>query len=69
MVRDLRNEMTTPKELAEQGLMSLVKQWAERKAGRLKCYRIGTKVLYSKRHIEEYLTLCEGTDKEDLSNG
>jgi hypothetical protein len=59
MVRDMRSEMVTPNELAAQGLISKVKQWEERKAGRLKCYRIGSKVLYSKRHIEDYLALCE----------
>ena len=66
MVRDLRDEMMTPSELAELGLVSKVKQWEERKAGRLKCYRIGTKVLYSKRHIEAYLALCEqGKEAEE----
>ena len=66
MVRDLRNEMVTPNELAEQGLISKVKQWEERKSGRLKCYRIGSKVLYSKKHIDDYLALCEVGKTEKL---
>jgi hypothetical protein len=52
-------KLITPKELANAGVISTVKQWEERKAGRLNCYRIGAKVLYGQKHIDEYLALCE----------
>jgi response regulator of citrate/malate metabolism len=52
-------KLFTPKGLAETGIISTVKQWMERKNGRLNCYRIGSKVLYSQKHINEYLALCE----------
>ena len=59
---------TTPNELAKTGLISLVKQWEERKRGRLKCYRIGAKVLYGQKHIQDYLELCEISDKVGGAN-
>ena len=49
----------TPNDLAEKGVMSLVKQWQERKAGRLQCYRIGRKILYGQHHLDAYFALCE----------
>ncbi len=49
----------TPNELAEQGIMSLVKQWQERRAGRLGAYRIGVKILYGQHHLDSYLALCD----------
>ncbi len=49
----------TPNQLAKMGIISLVKQWEERKIGKLKCYRIGAKVLYGQKHIDDYLSLCE----------
>ena len=54
-----KEQFMTPNELAKSGLISLVKQWEERKKGRLKCYRIGAKVLYGQKHITDYLALCE----------
>lgn len=51
--------LITPKELDKAGVISLVKQWEERKAGRLKHYRIGSKVLYSETHIKDFLTATE----------
>ena len=52
--------LSTPKELAQ--ILSLVQQWKERNAGRLKCYRIGRKILYSEKHIADYLALCESDE-------
>ena len=40
-MREAGERFYTPNELADGGIMSLVKQWQERKAGRLQCYRIG----------------------------
>lgn len=51
--------LTTPKELADKKIISEVKQYEERKLGRLKCIRIGTKILYRASHISDYLDLCE----------
>lgn len=65
----MRNGETlyTPNELAEKGVMSLVKQWQERKAGRLQCYRIGRKILYGQHHLDAYFALCEsaGSEREE----
>lgn len=57
-----RAKFHTPKELDENGIISLVKQWQERKAGRLKFLRIGTKkILYTEQHLAEYFANCEST--------
>lgn len=53
------DRLYTPKELAEKRVLSLVQQWKERKTGRLACYRIGRKILYSERHISDFLRICE----------
>ena len=63
---ELSEKLFTPRELDEMKVLSLVQQWKERKAGRLNCYRIGkTKILYSEKHIADYLALCESSRKED----
>jgi hypothetical protein len=60
---ELNDKLLSPKELDEMKILSLVQQWKERKAGRLKCYRIGTtKILYSPKHISDYLALCESNE-------
>lgn len=53
-------ELTTPNQLAsaEVGL-SLVKQWQERKLGKLKFLRVGKKIYYSRAHLSEYFANCE----------
>ena len=55
----LVNRLCTPKELDEKKILSLVQQWKERDRGRLKCYRIGRKILYAEKHISDFLALCE----------
>lgn len=61
---ELNEKLLTPKELAEMKVLSLVQQWKERKAGRLKCYRIGRKILYgSITHLAPYLALCESNEE------
>jgi hypothetical protein len=52
-------KLITPKQLRDARVISLQKQFEEREAGRLKCIRIGKKVLYRESHITEYLNLCE----------
>jgi hypothetical protein len=58
-MREAGERLYTPTELAEQGIMSHVKQWQERKSGRLRSYRIGRKVLYGQRHLDAYFAMCE----------
>ncbi len=58
-MREAGEKLYTPKEIAERGIMSPVKQWQERKAGRLQAYRIGRKVLYGQRHLDAYFAACE----------
>jgi hypothetical protein len=57
--KNFLENLITPKELAERGVLSLVTQWKERNRGRLKFYQIGRKILYDERHISDFLTLCE----------
>jgi hypothetical protein len=57
--QSLLDTLFTPKQLAECGVLSLVTQWKEREKGRLKYCRIGRKILYSEKHISDYLALCE----------
>lgn len=57
--KNLEETLRTPKQLAESGFMSLVVQWRERKKGTLKFYKSGRKILYSPKHIQEFLKSCE----------
>lgn len=58
-MKELTEKLYSPKELDELKVISLVQQWKERKNGRLSCYRIGRKILYSERHVSDFLALCE----------
>jgi hypothetical protein len=58
-MREAGERLYTPKDIAERGIMSHVKQWQERKAGRLLAYRVGRKVLYGQRHLDAYFAACE----------
>ena len=65
---ELNEKLFTPKELDEKKILSLVQQWKERKAGRLNCYRIGNrKILYSEKHIADYLALCETNQRSEVN--
>jgi hypothetical protein len=64
---ELNEKLFTPKELDEKKILSLVQQWKERKEGRLNCYRIGRKILYSEKHIADYLALCETNQESEVS--
>ena len=65
---ELNEKLFTPKELDEKKILSLVQQWKERKEGRLSCYRIGRKILYSEKHIVDYLALCESKQESGVSD-
>ncbi len=58
---ELNEKLFTPKELDAKKIISLVQQWKERECGRLKCYRIGRKILYGEQHLADYFALCEST--------
>lgn len=63
-MKELNEKLFTPQELADNRILSLPQQWKERKSGRLKCYRLGRKILYSERHLTAYLELCETSQNE-----
>jgi hypothetical protein len=63
----LGERLFTPRELDEKKIISLVQQWKERKKGRLKCYRVGRKILYSERHLADFFASCESTNNEDAT--
>jgi hypothetical protein len=63
-MREAGERLYTPNDLAEGGIMSHVKQWQERKAGRLQCYRVGRKILYGQRHLDAYFALCESSGEQ-----
>jgi hypothetical protein len=56
---NITEQLLSPKQLADKKILSLVQQWKERDRGRLKCYRIGRKILYSQKHLADYFDLCE----------
>jgi excisionase family DNA binding protein len=49
----------TEEEFARAVGISRVTVWRLRRAGKLAHYKVGTRVLYSPRHIEEFLASCE----------
>ena len=65
---EFNEKFYTPKELDEMKILSLVQQWKERKAQRLFCFRIGRKILYSEKHIADYLALCETKQESEVSD-
>jgi hypothetical protein len=46
-------KLLTPRQVAESGLISLVKQWQMRKTGELEYLRIGRKIFYKSEHIQK----------------
>lgn len=58
-MNELTEKLFTPKELDEQKILSKTEQWKRRKRGELKFYKIGTKVLYSEKHLADFFKLCE----------
>jgi len=65
IMKEIHEKFFTPKELDEKKILSLVQQWKERKDGRLNCFRVGRKILYSERHLTDYFALCETSNKEE----
>ncbi len=56
---ELNEKFYTPNDLADKGVMSKTKQWQERESGKLKCFRVGKKVLYTERHLQDYFETSE----------
>lgn len=56
---NLLDKLFTPKQIADRGILSLVMQWKKRSSGQLKFYQVGRKILYSEKHIKDYLASCE----------
>lgn len=64
-MREAGERLYTPRELDGWGIISTVKQWQERKSGRLGYLAIGRKILYLQRHLDAYFALCEAEAQED----
>lgn len=61
-------DFVTPNDLAEARILSRSKQVDERNRGRLRCLKLGGKVLYTQQHITDYLALCEHGGQERSGN-
>jgi hypothetical protein len=59
----------TREEFARAVGISLATEWRMRRANRLPHYRICGRVLYSPRHIEEFLESCERPSRRHGSPG
>ncbi|HEX8264720.1 MAG TPA: hypothetical protein VF596_04805 [Pyrinomonadaceae bacterium] len=46
-----------PKDLELAKILSKTKQWQERENGRLKCFRAGKKIFYTREHIRDYFAM------------
>lgn len=66
--KSLLDQLFTPRQIAQRGILSLVRQWQERNAGKLEYYRIGRKILYSETHISNYLRSCESTESRRVKS-
>lgn len=64
-MRELGEKLFSPKEIAEMGILCLASQWKERRLGRLKCYRLGRKIVYGQTHLDAYFALCESVGSEN----
>jgi hypothetical protein len=61
-MKELHEKFFTPEYLDKQKILSKTEQWKRRKRGELKFYKIGTKILYSEKHLSDFFALCEGED-------
>ena len=68
-MKELHETLTTPKELDSAKVMSQVKQWQERKSGRLGFYKIGAKNLYGQKHLDAYFAACERNAQQPPADG
>jgi hypothetical protein len=60
----LQEKLYSPKEIAELKILCLASQWKERRCGRLHCYRLGRKIFYGQKHLDDYFALCESSGAE-----
>ena len=54
MIEVFRRRLLTPKEVAESGLISLVKQWDLRRRGLLEFIRVGRRIFYSEEALNRF---------------
>jgi excisionase family DNA binding protein len=54
----------TEEEFAKVVGISRITAWRLRRAGKLAHYKVGARVLYSPKHIEEFLASCEKRAKQ-----
>lgn len=55
MIEVFKRKLVTPRQVAESGLMSLVKQWQLRKAGKLEYVKVGSRIFYSEEILNRFL--------------
>lgn len=58
-------KLFTSKEFREFTGISRPTEHRERRRGHLACFKIGTRVFYSEKHIEDYLSRCEQPAREE----
>ncbi len=63
-MREAHERLFTPTDLAEQGILSNVKQWQLRKSGHLDFYQVGRKIYYGQRHLDTFFASCERTGRQ-----
>ena len=58
-MRDTENKLFTSTEMRAITRISRPTEHRERKRGNLGCFKIGTRVFYSEKHIEDFLSRYE----------
>jgi excisionase family DNA binding protein len=59
LARKSERETMTEKEAAKALGLSLVTLWNLRKAGKLGYYKVGRRIMYSQKHLDEFLKSAE----------
>jgi excisionase family DNA binding protein len=63
---DYKSELLSEKEAARELGISRITLFRARHAGRISCYRIGSRVVYSRQHLLDFLQACE---KQSVKTG
>lgn len=67
MVEMSHSPMMSRSEFCKVVGISLVTEWRLRQAGKLSHYKMGTKILYGTKHLEEFLASCEQSARKPQS--
>jgi excisionase family DNA binding protein len=59
-------DLLSEKQAAERLGIARITLLRAREAGRIRFFRIGTRVLYSEEHISEFLLLCESNGRQSV---